>query len=74
MTMIRVAVPQYPSACWGTLRAIFKRMVMTGYNAVVAANGLTRLGCMAHARRKFSDAVKAQGRNRNAARPIGVWP
>ena len=35
-----------------------------GYNAVVAANGLTRLGCMAHARRKFTDAVKAQGRNR----------
>jgi transposase len=35
-----------------------------GYNAVVAANGLTHLGCMAHARRKFNDAVKAQGRNR----------
>jgi hypothetical protein len=35
-----------------------------GYNAVVAANGLTHLGCMAHARRKFSDAVKAQGRNK----------
>ena len=35
-----------------------------GYNAVVAANGLTHAGCMAHARRRFSDAVKAQGRNR----------
>jgi transposase len=35
-----------------------------GYNAVVAANGLTHVGCMAHARRRFSDAVKAQGRNR----------
>jgi len=35
-----------------------------GYNAVVAANGLTHMGCMAHARRRFSDAVKAQGRNR----------
>ena len=35
-----------------------------GYNAVVAANGLTRLGCMAHARRKFTDAIKAQGRNK----------
>jgi transposase len=35
-----------------------------GYNAVVAANGLAHLGCMAHARRRFSDAVKAQGRNR----------
>jgi len=35
-----------------------------GYNAVVAANGLIHLGCMAHARRRFSDAVKAQGKNR----------
>ncbi len=35
-----------------------------GYNAVVAANGLVHVGCMAHARRKFSDAVKAQGRNK----------
>ena len=35
-----------------------------GYNAVVAANGLIHVGCMAHARRRFSDAVKAQGRNR----------
>jgi hypothetical protein len=35
-----------------------------GYNAVVAANDLTHVGCMAHARRRFNDAVKAQGRNR----------
>lgn len=35
-----------------------------GYNAVVAANGLVHLGCMAHARRRFNDAVKAQGRNK----------
>ena len=35
-----------------------------GYNAVVASNDLTHVGCMAHARRKFSDAVKAQGRNK----------
>jgi len=35
-----------------------------GYNAVVAANGLAHVGCMAHARRRFSDAVKAQGRNK----------
>ena len=34
-----------------------------GYNAVVAANGLTPLGCMAHARRRFDEAVKAQGKN-----------
>jgi transposase len=35
-----------------------------GYNAVVAANGLIHVGCMAHARRKFSEAVKAQGKNK----------
>ncbi len=35
-----------------------------GYNAVVAANGLVHAGCWAHARRRFSDAVKAQGRKR----------
>jgi transposase len=35
-----------------------------GYNAAVASNGLMHMGCMAHARRKFSDAVKAQGKNR----------
>jgi hypothetical protein len=33
-----------------------------GYNAVVAVNGLTHVGCMAHARRRFNDAVKAQGK------------
>jgi len=35
-----------------------------GYNKVVKNNKLTGVGCMAHARRKFSDAVKAQGRNK----------
>ena len=35
-----------------------------GYNAIVAANSLTHVGCMAHARRRFSDAVKAQGKNK----------
>jgi transposase len=35
-----------------------------GYNAVVAANNLVHVGCMAHARRKFSDAVKAQGKSK----------
>lgn len=33
-----------------------------GYNAVVTVNGLAHVGCMAHARRKFSEAVTAQGR------------
>ncbi len=31
-----------------------------GYNAVVAANDLTHVGCWAHARRKFHEAVQAQ--------------
>ena len=35
-----------------------------GYNAVVAGNGLKQLGCMAHARRRFDEAVKAQGKRK----------
>lgn len=35
-----------------------------GYNAVCATQNLTRLGCWAHARRKFIEAQKAQGENR----------
>lgn len=35
-----------------------------GYNAVVAAKGLVHVGCMAHARRRFSEAVKAQGKKK----------
>lgn len=40
----------------------------SGYNAVVAANGLEHLGCMAHARRRFSDAVKGQGKNKRTGK------
>lgn len=35
-----------------------------GYNAVCAAQGLTRLGCWAHARRKFIEAQKAQTKHK----------
>lgn len=35
-----------------------------GYNAVVAARGLVHVGCWAHARRKFHEAVKAQGKRK----------
>jgi transposase len=35
-----------------------------GYNFAVAENDLIHVGCMAHARRRFHDAVKAQGRNK----------
>jgi transposase len=33
-----------------------------GYNAVVAAGDLNHVGCWAHARRKFHEAVQAQGK------------
>ncbi|MFT5611636.1 MAG: transposase [Polaribacter sp.] len=36
-----------------------------GYNKIVAENDITRLGCMAHVRRKFDQAIKAQGKLKN---------
>lgn len=41
----------------------------SGYGQVCATNGLTRIGCWDHARRKFMDAIKAakpQGNGKNA--------
>jgi hypothetical protein len=35
----------------------------TGYRSVVAANGITAVYCMAHARRYFTDALKGLGLN-----------
>ena len=35
-----------------------------GYNDVCEANGLVRVGCFAHARRKFDEALKAQGKGK----------
>ena len=50
------------------LLAGFKGYLQTdgydGYNAAVASNQLIHVGCMAHARRKFSEAVKAQGKTK----------
>jgi transposase len=40
----------------------------SGYNQVVGSSGLIHIGCMAHARRKFSEAVKAQGKNKKAGK------
>jgi hypothetical protein len=40
----------------------------TAYNAVVAAQELKPLGCMAHARRRFDEAVKAQGKQKRSGR------
>lgn len=34
----------------------------SGYDKVCAENGIIRLGCFAHARRKFDEAIKAQGK------------
>ena len=42
-----------------------------GYNAVVEQNKLTHLGCWAHARRKFTEAVKAQGKGKNKNKKTG---
>ncbi|MFZ8985164.1 MAG: IS66 family transposase [Steroidobacteraceae bacterium] len=40
----------------------------SGYNGVVAAGELKQLGCMAHARRNFSDAVKGQGKDKRVGK------
>jgi transposase len=37
-----------------------------GYDPVCAKNGLTQVGCFAHARRKFDEALKAQGKGKPA--------
>ncbi len=34
----------------------------SGYDKVCAENGITQLGCWAHARRKFDEALKVQGK------------
>lgn len=34
-----------------------------GYNAVVAAGRPTYIGCFAHTRRRFDEAVKVQGKH-----------
>lgn len=44
----------------------------TGYDALARAQGLTRAYCMAHARRYFTDALKAKGVNPNKLPPKPV--
>jgi len=39
-----------------------------GYNAAIQANALVHVGCWAHARRKFSEAAKAQGKKPKAGK------
>jgi len=55
---------EVPKRLLGDFRGYLQTDAYAGYNAVVAANGLTRVGCMAHARRKFTDAIKAQGKSK----------
>ena len=44
-------------------RGILQTDGYAAYNAVVRAQGLTHAGCLAHARRKFDEAIKAQGKH-----------
>lgn len=39
-----------------------------GYNEVCESNGLVRVGCFAHARRKFDEALKAQGKGQKTGK------
>ena len=54
------------------LMAGFKGYLQTddygGYNRVAADNGITQLGCWAHARRKFIEAQKAGGTHKKAGK------
>ena len=54
-----------PVALLGTFKGYLQTDGYAGYHAVVAANGLTPLYCFAHARRYFTDALKALGLNPN---------
>lgn len=44
----------------------------TGYNAVCANNGITRLGCWAHVRRKFIEAQKVQPKGKTGKADQGL--
>jgi len=39
-----------------------------GYNEVCETNGLVRVGCFAHARRKFDEALRAQGKGKKTGK------
>ena len=47
-----------------------------GYKSVVQENGIVHVGCLAHARRRFVDAVKAQGKGngKGKQKKAGVAP
>ena len=45
-------------------RGILQTDGYAGYNAAVRAQGLVHAGCVAHARRRFDEAIKSQGKHR----------
>ena len=59
---------QVPKRLLGGFMGYLQTDGYDGYNAVVAQNKLRHVGCMAHARRKFSDAVKAQGKKKKTGK------
>lgn len=69
MIMLRGVDLRFRNNYWLAIKDICKQMGIQA-NAIVASNGLTHLGCMAHARRKFSDAVKAQGRKKKRGKAL----
>ena len=56
---------QVPKRLLGDFSGYLQTDGYEGYNAVVAANGITQLYCFAHARRRFTDAIKSLGFNPN---------
>jgi transposase len=60
---------EVPVALLGTFSGYLQTDGYAGYHAVVAANGLTPVACFAHARRYFTDVLKALGINPNKLPP-----
>jgi transposase len=60
---------EVPLHLLGDFRGYLQTDGYAGYQAVVAANGLTPVYCFAHARRYFVDALKAYGLNPNKLPP-----
>lgn len=59
-------------------RVLFSEYIQTDdyqdFNAAVTAGHVVHVDCMAHARRKFSEAVKAQGKNKRTSNANGLEP
>lgn len=53
-----------PSRLLGDFKGTLQTDGYAGYATVVHQNQLTHVGCFAHARRKFTEAIKAQGKHK----------